>query len=112
MKVQFLKSRLSFLTYNLQFIINMYTLTLFAALAAAGVNAMPNNLFARQAVTSKISPTASAPSGCIVNYSGSFGIAVMNITTSLSSSASATESASVTESAPSSETAAITQSSE
>uniref|UniRef100_A0A0D6QVZ1 Cell wall mannoprotein PIR1-like C-terminal domain-containing protein n=1 Tax=Araucaria cunninghamii TaxID=56994 RepID=A0A0D6QVZ1_ARACU len=49
----------------------------YAALAAAvAVQASPYP----QAVTASIAPSAPAPSGCMPNYSGTFGIAVMNIT--------------------------------
>lgn len=53
------------------------------ALAAAVVEASPYP----QGVTSKITPTASAPPGCKPSYSagGTFGIAVMNISTSAKS---------------------------
>jgi hypothetical protein len=52
------------------------TVSLFAFLGA--VSASPFDK--RQGVTSAIAPKAAAPSGCSLNYSGTFGIAVMNIT--------------------------------
>jgi len=52
----------------------------FIAALAAGANALPNNLVARQGITSAVSPSSAAPSGCSINYSGSFGIAVQSIT--------------------------------
>ncbi|KAL9113090.1 MAG: hypothetical protein Q9227_002702 [Pyrenula ochraceoflavens] len=55
-----------------------YSISLLAA--AAAVNASPL-LRVRQAVTSAISPSAAAPSGCSAAYSGTFGIAAMNIST-------------------------------
>ena len=52
----------------------------FAVLAAvvAVVQASPFP----QAVTAAISPSDSAPPGCMPTFSGSFGIAVMNVSTS------------------------------
>lgn len=54
------------------------TLAAFVLIAAAQANpvAVP------QAVTAAISPTAAAPPGCTVAYSGTFGIAVHNVSTS------------------------------
>jgi hypothetical protein len=71
-----------------------YQLSLLAALAVAGVNAMPNNILARQGVTAKISPSAAAPSGCSQTYSGSFGIAVMNVTAASPAASMTSESSS------------------
>lgn len=51
-----------------------FSLTLLAAVAAVQASPFP------QGVTSKISPSAPAPSGCTGSYSGTFGIVVMNIT--------------------------------
>ena len=50
-----------------------YALALLAAAAGANGLAFP------QAVTASIAPSAAAPSGCAASYSGTFGIAVMNI---------------------------------
>lgn len=47
-------------------------------LALAAVNATPHEK--RQAVTERITPTAAAPPTCSDTYSGSFGIAVKNVT--------------------------------
>ena len=47
-------------------------------LALAVVDAGPHEK--RQAVTERITPTAAAPPTCSVTYSGSFGIAVKNVT--------------------------------
>ena len=52
-----------------------YASALLAAVAVVRASPVP------QGVTAAISPSASAPSGCIASYLGSFGIAVMNITT-------------------------------
>lgn len=49
----------------------------FAVLALAGAA-----LAAPQAVTSAIAPQESTPAGCSENYSGSFEISVVNVTTS------------------------------
>lgn len=43
-----------------------------------------------QGVTEDIAPSGSPPSGCTPSYSGSFGIAVMNITASPTVEASQT----------------------
>ncbi|OMP88266.1 Cell wall mannoprotein PIR3 [Diplodia seriata] len=51
------------------------------ALVARGVHASPFP----QAVTAAISPSAAAPSGCSANYSGSFGIAVVVLSSTSSS---------------------------
>ena len=73
----------------------LYALTIFAALA---VNASPLVL-PRQGVTKIITPSAPAPSGASVNYSGSFAIAVMNVTAaSTTGGASTTLPASVAQS--------------
>lgn len=62
-----------------------YTFAFLAALAAVEASPVP------QGVTMAMSPSAAAPSGCMPTYSGSFGIAVMNITGS--AAAVATQSA-------------------
>ncbi len=53
-----------------------YALAILAAVALVKASPFP------QAVTGAISPTGSAPSGCKPTLSGSFGIAVMNVSTS------------------------------
>lgn len=53
-----------------------YALALLAAVAVVKASPFP------QAVTAAISPTGSAPPGCSPTFSGSFGIAVMNVSTS------------------------------
>ncbi|MCJ1231267.1 Mucin-21 [Toensbergia leucococca] len=55
-----------------------YTLAIFAL--AAAVHAKPVAL--PQAVTAIISPSGAVPSGCSIAVSGSFGIAVQNVSTS------------------------------
>jgi len=55
-----------------------------AAIAAVQASPVP----APQGVTKNISPTVPAPSGCTVSWSGSFGIAVQNLTASGSKSVS------------------------
>ena len=58
---------------------NMHYSLALLALAAAAVNASP---FAfPQAVTAIITPSGSAPPGCMPTFVGSFGIAVQNIST-------------------------------
>ncbi|KAL8687621.1 MAG: hypothetical protein Q9218_006258 [Villophora microphyllina] len=56
----------------------MLSIALFALLAGAGANplALP------QAVTANVSPTASPPPGCTPSASGSYGIAVQNMSAS------------------------------
>ena len=54
-----------------------FTLALVAL--AAAVHASPVAI--PQAVTAIITPSGSAPPGCTPTYAGSFGIAVMNIST-------------------------------
>lgn len=53
-----------------------YTLAFLAVAAVVKASPFP------QAVTAAISPTGSAPPCCTPSYSGSFGIAVMNVSTS------------------------------
>lgn len=53
-----------------------YTIALLAAAYAVQASPFP------QAVTAVISPSAPAPSGCSMNYAGTFGVAVMNLTAS------------------------------
>lgn len=53
-----------------------YNLAFLAAAAVVNASPMPRP----QAVTANISPSSPAPSGCMPNYSGSFGIVAMNIT--------------------------------
>lgn len=53
-----------------------YAFAILAAVAAVKASPFP------QAVTAAISPTGSAPAGCKPTFSGSFGIAVMNVTSS------------------------------
>ena len=52
-----------------------YTLALLALAAAVKASPVP------QAVTAIITPSGSAPPGCMPTFVGSFGIAVVNITT-------------------------------
>ena len=52
----------------------LYRYGLLAA-AAVGVTAIPAP--APQGITAAIAPSGSPPAGCSINYSGTFGIAVM-----------------------------------
>lgn len=63
-----------FTTFTMQ-----YSLSLLAAAAAVRASPLLN---IRQGVTSAITPTAPAPSGCTGVYSATFGIAAMNISSS------------------------------
>ncbi|KAL0261001.1 hypothetical protein SLS55_004693 [Diplodia seriata] len=72
------------------------------ALVARGVHASPFP----QAVTAAISPSAAAPSGCSANYSGSFGIAVVVLSSTSSTNVDVQEAA-VTPSPSSSSAAGI-----
>lgn len=58
-----------------------YSLALLATASVVFASPLNNK---RQAVTAAISPSAPAPSGCMPSYSGTFGIAVMNLTSSAS----------------------------
>jgi hypothetical protein len=51
----------------------------FSALVALTI---ANPLVRRQGVTASIAPSGTAPAGCLPTYAGSFGLVVMNITTS------------------------------
>lgn len=53
-----------------------YNLAFLAAAAVVHASPVP----APQAVTALISPSSPAPSGCMPNFSGSFGIVAMNLT--------------------------------
>ncbi|MCJ1299183.1 hypothetical protein MMC08_001975 [Hypocenomyce scalaris] len=53
-----------------------YTLALLALAASALANPMP------QAVTADITPSASAPAGCMPTFAGNFEIQIVNVTTS------------------------------
>jgi len=55
-----------------------YTLTLLALAASAWASPMPG------AVTSVISPSSPAPTGCVASYDGTFEITVVNVSTSAS----------------------------
>ena len=65
-----------------------------AAIALVAISAHAAPAPAPQGVTAVITPTKSAPSGCLPTYSGTFGIAVMNITATSSSSGSVATQAS------------------
>jgi len=52
-----------------------YTLALLVLAAVVKASPVP------QAVTAIITPTGSAPPGCMPTFFGSFGIAVVNVTT-------------------------------
>ena len=58
-----------------------YSIAPLALAALAAAKPMP------QGVTSAIAPSASAPAGCSPDYSGSFQIQVVNVTSSASSKA-------------------------
>jgi len=58
-----------------------YSIAFMAAVAAVQASPVP------QAVTAKISPSATAPSGCSPTYSGSFGIVAQAVTASSSTAA-------------------------
>jgi hypothetical protein len=55
--------------------INMFYRYGLLAAAALGVTAIPAPI--PQGITAAIAPSASAPAGCSINFSGTFGIAVM-----------------------------------
>ena len=62
-------------------------LLIVVGLMAAVVSAVPHAM--PQGVTDIITPSSPAPSGCTASYSGSFGIAVSNITATVPSNVEA-----------------------
>lgn len=60
-----------------------YSIAFLTALAVVNASPLPYP----QAVTDQISPDAPAPSGCTDGYSGTFGVAVMNVTAAASGAA-------------------------